>query len=1204
MINQTHTNACLIAFFCLLGLGLFAQTAGTTFSRGIGKYPGAETENFSPLMTGVNPEWHNLALHRPAYHSSSYDYNLTAQLVTDGLIDQIEPTTYSGATSQVGQLPKNQRLYLVDHNPVTRLPVDGPEGWVEVSWQGPETFPEIDSLIFGFDVQGDAKSTGEWVIEMVGSPDGSHWHTLGKVTGKGIPGDTITPAFRYFLPGNHRVVPLRLTPAADLQYLRVRFEAPAVNHWNIGGLETFRQGNKVTLLTSSLFTSAWMDTGSPTEWLKIDLGDQATINQVILDWIERPDAVALQYSEDGSEWTSWKDIPAAATGNRDLVIVDRPLHTRYLRLLLTHQSRRPAILSEFQVMGTGGPAWQPKPMPEGQDHRMLLAGGNWKVQRAAQVTVSGAELANTGFEDDDWLTATVPGTVLTSFLNMGAIPDPDYGDNQLMLSESYFNSDFWYRNEFEVPQNFIRDRVFLQFKGINWKAEVYCNGVSIGHITGAFTGPVFDVTDHIHPGTNALAVRIICNANPGGVKEQTAASPDLNGGVLGADNPTFHATIGWDWIPTIRGRDAGIWDDVLLFSTGPVTVETPFIHTTLPLPKVDEADVSVELTLVNHTNQFQQGVVKGKLGNIDFEQPFRLGPHEKSPFRFTPESFRQLHLRNPRLWWPNGYGDPNLYAVTLSCELASGINSDVVQFKTGLRQMTYSQVEEGLRIYVNGQRFVPLGGNWGFSESMLRYRAREFDIAVRYHRDMNYTMIRNWVGMTGDDAFFEACDRYGIMIWQDFWLANPWDGPDPDNEPMFMANAQDFVHRIRNHPSIAFYCGRNEGNPPPTLNEDLHALVDNEHPGMLYFPHSAEGGVSGYGPYGAMPATFYFKYRATAKPHSELGMANIVSKESLDRMMPAEGQWPIGRMWGLHDFCDAGAQNGAAYQKLMEINFGPINHLDDWLSLAQFRNYEGYRAMYEAQSRNRMGLLIWMSHSAWPSFVWQTYDYYFEPTAAYFGVKKACEPLHIQWNAATDSIEVVNYCHPDINGLRVQAEIFDLTGKKLWNKEAIVDSKRDSRVIPFIANQPEGLTSVYFFRLKLWEGEQVVSENFYWRGPVTDQPLGDNFMLRNAFDNDYSALRTLPKVPVERTEISRQKTGNEEVMDIRIKNTGNRPALMIRLNVVGEQSGEQILPVLYEDNYFSLMPGEEKVIRIKVKLEDARGETPLVKVSGFNAEEH
>ena len=191
-------------------------------------------------------------------------------------------------------------------------------------------------------------------------------------------------------------------------------------------------------------------------------------------------------------------------------------------------------------------------------------------------------------------------------------------------------------------------------------------------------------------------------------------------------------------------------------------------------------------------------------------------PSASTLVKLDPSAIPALRLQNPKLWWPNGYGDPSLYSVELSFEVAGRV-SDTKRFLAGVRQFTYSEDGGILRIWINGRRFVPRGGNWGFSEDLLRYRAREYDVALRYHRDLNFTMVRNWVGQVGEDAFYEACDRHGIVVWQDFWLANPLDGPNPDDVPMFLRNARDYILKIRNHPAIGLYCGRNEGNPPPCV---------------------------------------------------------------------------------------------------------------------------------------------------------------------------------------------------------------------------------------------------------------------------------------------------------------------------------------------------------------------------------------------------
>jgi beta-galactosidase/beta-glucuronidase len=468
---------------------------------------------------------------------------------------------------------------------------------------------------------------------------------------------------------------------------------------------------------------------------------------------------------------------------------------------------------------------------------------------------------------------------------------------------------------------------------------------------------------------------------------------------------------------------------------------------------------------------------------------------------------------------------------------------------------------------------------------MLRYRAREYDIAVRYHRDMNFTMIRNWVGQTGDDAFYDACDRHGIVVWQDFWLANPADGPDPDDNDLFLRNVSDTILRIRNHPAMGLYCGRNEGYPPKPLEEGIRKLLADLDPGLHYISSSADDVVSGHGPYRAMPLKSYFD-RPPVKFHSEMGMPNIPTLDSLKLMMPEPAMWPQGDIWGIHDFSLNGAQGGVSFRERIEKSYGGATNAADWVTLAQFVNYEGYRAMFEAQSTHRMGLLIWMSHPAWPSFVWQTYDYYFEPTAAYFGAKKASEPLHIQWNPSADTIEVVNYSGGEARGLTARVEILNLDGSLRWEKTAAVDSAEDSTVSPLKMEYPSGLTAVHFIRLKLTRGGDTVSENFYWRGLE---------------DGNYRALRDLPHVKLEATTRVEHQ-GSRWLLTTELHNVSAQPALMVRLKAVREKTGDRILPALYSDNYVALMPGERRTIRTELAHADTRGENPRVVVEGFNVE--
>jgi hypothetical protein len=225
-----------------------------------------------------------------------------------------------------------------------------------------------------------------------------------------------------------------------------------------------------------------------------------------------------------------------------------------------------------------------------------------------------------------------------------------------------------------------------------------------------------------------------------------------------------------------------------------------------------------------------------------------------------------------------------------------------------------------------------------------------------------------------------------------------------------------------------------------------------------------------------------------------------------------------------------------------------------------------------------------MSHPCWPSFAWQTYDYYFDHTAAYYGSRKACEPIHIQWNPTTDNIEVVNYSAGNLPGLTARVELLNMDGSVMWKKKAVLDSPEDSMLAPVRMEYPAGLTPVHFIRLKLMRGPRTMSENFYWRG--TKQ-------------GDYRALRNLPKVKLDATTRV-ERRGSQWILTTALHNTSSRPALMVRLAAVRAKSGDGILPALYSDNYIALMPGERRTLRTELENADTRGERPRILVTGFN----
>lgn len=1065
--------------------------------------------------TGVEPE--NVALNRAAYASSSYDYNLTAQLVTDGIVETAEPA-WLKVSSSSGELPCRERLWTVDAGPYSRNFLTGERDFLEYEWSA-RKFSAGCVRVRGT-VLYEEPADG-WSVTCYAAASDGELKPVGSIGGKGLPGrkrsrpavitdpnkqtETITK------PACELNLQIPIEEAAGFSRFRIEFKMAGAVVWIVNsvdfsadssfgessdtGLYDSRDARGLNVLPSEDFSSAWMSADAQPQWITVDLGEKKRFSEIRLHWIHKAGSGIVEVSDDNRNWKKCADLPAVDSLAYSFKAKGRG---RYVRLSMKGADESGHFtLSEFEVIGTVGP-------------EKSAAASEWKLQRSSAVTASGEEISANEYDDSGWMPAVVPGTVLYSHIAAGSVPDPGIADNNMQISESYFNSDFWYRwtprlRKGQDSYKVSGSRTILCFDGINWKAEVYVNGHRVGDIAGAFRRARFDVTDLVNGKDDVVAVRIIKNAHYGAAKEKNAENPDFNGGQLGADNPTFHATIGWDWIPSVRGRDAGIWNDVRFESCKSVELSDPLVQSRV---SGDLASMTVSVVASNITSGELAGSLRGTLGDIVFSKDVVLKAGERSTVAFSPEDYPQLKDQRIALWWPNGYGEPVMHKASFSF-IPDGVDepSASVEWQAGVREFTYKDEMSDLKMYINGRRFFPKGGNWGFSEYNLRYGADEYDTAVRMHKEMNLNMIRNWVGQTGNEEFYDACDKYGIVVWQDFWLANPADGPDPDDNVMFLDNARDYVSLIRRHPSIGIYCGRNEGYPPAELNEGLSETVRDLHADILYIPNSADDGVSGHGPYRAVEPSFYFE-NPTTKFHSERGMPAIMEYESLSRMLTSDHLWPADDVWGQHDFTRTGAQGDTAFVSMVRRRFGDqaMESAEVFAKYAQWINYDGYRAMYEANNVGRKGLLIWMSHSAWPSLAWQTYDYWFRPTAACAAVRKACEPLHIQLNPASGCVEVVNACCGDLRGLTASVSLRNPDGDVTYSKSSVLDSAEDSTVSAIdVSDVPDGLCIVDL-TLSSADGK-VVSENRYLRNFRNGKDTGDYKALVGTKWLDDSLLR-------------------------------------------------------------------------------------------------
>lgn len=836
----------------------------------------------------------------------------------------------------------------------------------------------------------------------------------------------------------------------------------------------------------------------------------------------------------------------------------------------------------------------------------------WHLQDAAKVDATGEQISMPSYRPSHWYKAIVPGTVLTSLVADGVYPEPLYGENNRKIPETLCHTSYWYRATFRfqtaAPESPGHD--WIRFNGINYQAEVFVNGHDLGPIKGAFVRKEFDVTPYLIGGGAAIAVHVYPPPHPGTFHEHTAAAgTGRNGGAMGQDGATFVATVGWDWVAGIRDRDTGIWQSVETIRTGAIRILDPYITTDFDVNNPVKATVSGEVTIENLDSKPWHGKLDSAVERVGASSELTLQPHQRLKVKIP-----QIVVDHPKLWWPNGYGIPNLYTLRLGAYEPLKSPPDVafevagLDVPFGIKKYGYFVPgSKNLTITVNGVKVFCKGGNWGLDEAMKRIPYARLDAEVRMHRDANLNMIRNWVGQSTEEDFYRACDKYGIMVWDDFWLANPADGPIPNDNALFMANAREKVLRFRNHPSIAVWCGRNEADPPPVLNKGLKDLIQELDPSRFYQPNSASyrtptNGVGGGGPYQARPVASYFTARDGM--HTEIGMPSIPTLESIEGMMPLKDLNPdwskLNDDFAEHDLC-RGAQNGPGFVALLGQRYGPISSLADFVRKSQLENYEGYRAMFEGRQSHLFdpatGTLLWMSAPAQPSFVWQLFAHDLEPDAALFGAEKACEPIHIQYDPVTRTVEVVNTTgRPLLNVIAHEAAI----GLDGWKNVQVQDAKVDvpaSSVrtvlkLPADAfkNRP-GFLLLQLGRFSEFQKEvrqsSVISENFYWE-PAAASP------------GDLTSLEDLPPVALDIEAKQLPAEAGRVRYRLFLQNRSGHAALAVHVQLRRKRTGKRVLPVFYSDNYVSFAPIGSKLITIEAAKGDLGGEPPLITLDGWN----
>ena len=858
----------------------------------------------------------------------------------------------------------------------------------------------------------------------------------------------------------------------------------------------------------------------------------------------------------------------------------------------------------------------------------LILRDSWTLQSSARVQADGKTISTSKFIPTGWHHATVPTTVVAALVKDKTLPDPFFAmnlrqfpgvtypiggnfSNIAMQPDSPYAVSWWYRKQFAAPASYSGKTVWLNFRGINYRADVWLNGKQIAdsnQIAGAWRTYELNVTNAVKPGAeNVLAVQVF--------------APTENDLAI-----TFV-----DWNPAPPDKNMGLWREVYLTTSGPVALRYPTVVSKLNLPATDSALLTVTAQIKNGTDHPVTGKVEGKIDDVTFEQPVELAANESKDITFSPDQYPQLVFANPRLWWPAQMGKPNLYPLTMTFEI-DGAVSDQSHSEFGVREITSDLNSIGGRAFhINGKNILIRGGGWT-PDMMLRENSQRLHDEFRYVSDMGLNTIR-LEGKLETQEFFDLADHDGVLVMAgwcccDFW--ERWARWKPEDYEIAKQSLRDQMYRLRSHPSLVMWLNGSDNPPPPDV-EQMYLDVEKQ----LLWPNpivsSATGkptsvtgnsGVKMTGPYEYVAPSYWEDdsikdqdNRKQCNPggcggaygfNTETSMGPAVPPiESIRAMVGKDHMWPVDDVWNYH----AGGgefKTINVFSDALAKRYGKSDNVEDYASKSQMQTYEGVRAMYEAYSRNKYqstGVIQWMLNNAWPSMIWHLYDYYLRPGGGYFGAKRAMEALHPIYGYDDHSIWVVSSQYEDAKGLKLITKLYNLDMTEKFSHVDSIDARADSTLKLFPLPDVQDLSPVYFLVLRLEDSTgKLVGSNFYWlstKPETIDWAKSTWWMTPTESFADYTALSQLPKVKLtvkERTE----RKGEDSITHVTIKNPSKNVAFFVRLKVNKGERGDEILPVVWEDNYISLLPGETREVSATYRASELGAAKPVVQVSGWN----
>jgi exo-1,4-beta-D-glucosaminidase len=898
------------------------------------------------------------------------------------------------------------------------------------------------------------------------------------------------------------------------------------------------------------------------------------------------------------------------------------------------------------------------------DERQLLK--NWKLDSTTQITEKEDVVSSASFNDSSWTNAEVPTTVLRALVTAGIYLDPHFDLNDLRIPDASdelskrldlnkyshlksvpnpFKDPYWFRTTFRVPQENGGKKIWLNFDGINYRADVWMNGKQIanaGEMAGMFQRFKYDITGNVNlDGENVLAVKIhqvdhIGTPNPGYQFE--VFGPGRGQGEDIFKDVTLKLSAGWDCAPVVRDRNMGIYQDVYLTYTNDISILDPYIVTDLPLPDTTSANIRVSAELKNTGTITVKGILKGSIDllkeidfytykkwmpgdfkTVTFEKEVEVPAGENVTVTLSPDEFSQLHIKNPYLWWPNGYGKQYLHNLKLTFE-TDGKVSDTRNTTFGIREISSTLKEldgEFGRIFmINGQKIFCRGG-WIQPDMMLDMSRGRIYAEGRLLAEANVNMIACEDMPSPPDEVMNVYDKYGLLVWETFYqcytsypgtptMANPLD------TELSLKNSYDIIKRYRNHPSLILWAGACESMVREELYVPLRRYLrelDTTRPFIAtsstawdidsltpYIKPDLPTGMTDDGPpdYTWYPHDYYYKKVLEVKKQmfrNEMGVPAVSTLNSMKKYIFDLGKgekndiYPLDKKWAYHDAWDGDGYAFRAYDNAIRRQYGQPSTAEEYIRNAQYINAGSYRAMFEAYNHRMWditsGVMIWKLNATWPQVLWQIYDWFLNPNAAYYYTKKALEPLHIQLNEHNFMVSVINRNLIEHKDLTASVKVLNFDLKVKWEKEEEFTIEENRYKELFQLPELEGLTPVYYVKLVLKDSnDKIVSDNFYWFSSIKDKI-------------DLTDITRLEKVGLTISKVTSYE-GDEGVIKVTLKNLATTLSFFNRLMVTKGEGGDELWPSFWSDNFITLLPGEEKTVTVRFAKKDLDGKDPIL----------